>query len=255
MIRTLTLLAVTVLIVVQTACVPRTRGDSMTIDAREDPRGVEPPVLPQGEVTPGVMADAIRFDLTNRPDDQDYWTLSDDEAECAADGIIAAIGADRLTELGYQPGVAGSGLPQIALTTAEREDVTAKLVDCVDLEEMAAALLFGAGRISPGSATCMARILAKAGVPAAWLESWVTGADMDPLADDAALSRTMSSAAEVCLDPNDLNWPTLRSPVEDELVIDADAPAGSSNSNHPDDHRDDGRRDDGDDADNDGGKR
>lgn len=240
MIRTLALVAVTVLIAVQTACVPRTRGDSKTVDVREDPRDVHVPVLPQGDVSTDAMVEAIRFDLTNRPDDQDYWSLSDDEAECASAGIVDAVGLERLVELGYQPGSPATGLAGVALTATERDKVTAQLVDCVDLEEMTAALLFGAGRIPPTSATCMARIINKAGIPAQWLESWVTGHAVDPLADDAASSRAMSSAAEVCMDPNDLNWPTLRSPVEDELVIDADAPAGSSNSDHPDDHRDDG---------------
>lgn len=244
MIRPLTLLAVTVLIVAQTACVPRTRGDSVTVDARDDARNVAAPVLPDGEVTPDEMAEAIRFDLTDRPDSQDYWTLSDSEAACAADGIVTALGVDRLRELGYRPGSPGAGLSRIELSAAERDVVVAQLIDCVDLEEMTAALLFGSGRISPTSATCMARILAKSGVPAIWLGSWITGEPMDALADDATAARTMSGAAEVCLDPNDLNWPTLRSPVEDELVIDADAPPGSSNSNHPDDHRD--RADDGD---------
>lgn len=240
MIRHLALGAIVLLITVQTACVPRTREDSRTVGARPDPAEVEPPVLPEGVVAPELMAEAIEFDLTHRPDGQNYWSLGDSEADCAATGIVDAIGSDRLVDLGYKPGTPGAGLPQIDLTAAERDQIVAQLVDCTDQKEMAAALLFGNGRIPARSATCMGEILAKAGVPTTWLAAWIFDEPVDPFVDDADASTNMSAAARVCLDPASLNWPALRSPIQESPVIDADAPAGSSNSNHPDDNRQDG---------------
>lgn len=245
MIRRCAYIAIVLLIALQTACIPRVRGDSVAVDDRHE-ADAQPPSLPEGNVSVDTMVDAVRFDLTNRPDDQDYWSLSEEESGCAAEKIVTAIGSERLSELGFQPGTPGAGIPQLAFSGDERKEIVSGLVDCVDHEEMAAALLFGAGRISADSATCMGSILAEAGVPASWLESWVFGAEVDPFADDAVSSKTMSSAAQICLDPNALNWPTLRSPVEDELVIDADAPPGAANSDHPDDHRTDNAASDGD---------
>ena len=119
----------------------------------------------------------------------------------------------------------------------ERAKVVAALTSCVDTHEAASSLFFGKGRISAKAAECVADVLDKAGMVPIFFEAWINAKPVDPFANDGNLANTMSAAAQVCLSPGELNWPTLRSPVDDQDLIDSDLPAGSRDSNHPDDRR------------------
>lgn len=232
----LPLVAVSILILVL-GCVPRERGATTEIRRRSDTRGDKAPVLPESNPSEKMVIAAVRFDLTNRPDSQDYWTPTSNEAECVAKKTVTSVGAERLSQLGYQPGTPGAGIPDIALTTDERTKVLGAFTECVKTKEAAASLLFGSGRISAASSLCLAKILDRAGLVPQLFESWVFAKPIDPFANGGLLAETLSAGAQVCMDPNDLNWPTLHSPTEDKGLIDADAPGGSRNSNRPDDRR------------------
>lgn len=228
--------AVTFVVLVAAACVPRQTGESVAVAEGSRSGASKPPVMP-ADPNPEIMVDAVSFDLTNRPEDQDYWSPRRSEGMCAAKKIVDGVGYQRLGELGFQPDTPGAGLPDIAFTKDERKTVLDALVSCVDTEEAAAALIFGAGRVSSQSAVCYARIIDKAGAVPDFFESWLFGTPVDPFANDGRLADTMAAGAQVCLNPTSLNWPTLHSPIAQRPVIDANAPAGSSNSNRPDDQR------------------
>lgn len=237
MTRLFTLIMALALVSAGVACVPRKLGETEEVPRRADTVGSKAPVLPESNPPADLVVDALRYDLTVRPDDQNYWSFTRPEATCVADKIVAAVGPERLSQLGYRPGTPGAGLPDIALTPDERVRVMAAFDACVDMKEVIADLLFGKGRISSQSAMCVAKILDKAGLGSVFIRSWLFAEPVDAFADGGPLANTMSAAAQVCLNPKDLNWPTLRSPLDEENVIDADAPGGASGSNHPDDQR------------------
>lgn len=225
------------LVCVAVGCIPSERGATVEIKRASDTHKAKVPVLPRTNPSPEQMERAIDFDLRNRPDSQDFWTPTRSEADCVAKEVVNGIGTDRLSALGYQPGTPGAGLVDLALTTEERAKLTSALTGCVDMREAIAALYFGKGRVSVKAAGCLADILDKTGFVPAFFAAWANGSAVDPFAQDAHLADSMSAAAQICLSPNDLNWPTLRSPVEDQGLIDADLPPGSRDSNHPDDRR------------------
>lgn len=229
-------LVATVVMCTLVGCIPRQRGESTEVRRDSDTRGEVAPVLPANPPK-GLVVEAIRFDLTYRPDDQDFWTPTRSESKCVAEKIVTGVGYQRLSELGYQPGTPGAGLPDLAFTPEEDQLVLAAFQECVDYREAAAAILFGKGRISNSSAKCLAKVLYEAGVIGEIFESWLSKTPIDPFANDGLFASRLSAGAQVCLTPNDLNWPTLKSPSDDQDLIDADAPAGSSDSNHPDDRR------------------
>lgn len=219
-----------------TGCVPRKQANTAEVGPKTAATSSKPPKL-SANPSPDQVESALRFDLSGRPDDQDYWAPSPDEARCAAKKIVTDIGAERLAQLGYQPGTPGAGLVNIALSDEERAKALGSIESCVNMKEAVTAMFFGRGRISTTAASCMAEVLDKAGIIPVLFASWMDSKPIDALANDAKVADTLSAGAQVCLNPNDLNWPTLRSPVDGQTVIDADAPGGASNSNRPDDER------------------
>ena len=233
---TLTLIALAIACV-GVGCVPRERGSSVEIKRESDTSKIRAPKLPKANPTASQMEQAIVFDLRNRPDSQDFWTPTRSEAKCVAQEVVSGVGLDRLSSLGFQPGTQGASLVDIAMTADERAKVVAALTSCVDTHEAASSLFFGKGRISAKAAECVADVLDKAGMVPIFFEAWINAKPVDPFANDGNLANTMSAAAQVCLSPGELNWPTLRSAVDDQDLIDSDLPAGSRDSNHPDDRR------------------
>lgn len=224
---------------VATACIPQNKGDASDLDDGSDSAKAASavPVFPAtGEIAPELLVEGLVYDFTTRPSDQDYWSPPTAEATCAAQGIVDAIGAARLSELGYRVATPGASLNDIGLTDAERNTVVDEFSNCVDMVEGVAALLFGDGRMTTESALCVARGLGDTQMLRPFVEAWAFGRAVDPFASDAAFASTLIAEAQVCIADNAFLWPKLRFPDEEPL-IDSDAPGGSESSAHPDDRR------------------
>lgn len=229
-------LAALAMAVVLAACVPSESTGLHEVDDGSDRVGttVVAPTFPViGRVSEAAVIEGVTYDLSARPRDQDYWSPSSTEARCAAETIVADLGADRLVSLGYRPGTPGAALNDIELDDAERDRIVEGFSGCVDLVEAFAAVLYGDGRMPPKAATCVARGMGEAGARPL-VEAWVSGDAVEPFEDSFAT--LLMGHAQVCIDPTAFNWSDLRLPDDDSL-IDSDVPAGSRRSSHPDDHR------------------
>ncbi|MHB1138466.1 MAG: hypothetical protein ACYC2O_05865 [Microthrixaceae bacterium] len=223
-----------------TACIPDERGPVDDIDDGSDSARAEtsPPEFPiQGEIPADLLVDGIVYDLTTRPRDQDYWSPSTPEARCAAKGIVEGIGPGRLSQLGYRVATPGASLNDIALTDDEHVVVVDRVMGCVDMVEGVASLLFGDGRIPTNAAVCVAEALGERDMLRPFVEAWSFGRPVDPFAGDAAFASIFVSAANVCVADTAFLWPDVRV-ADEEPLIDADLPAGSTGSAYADDRKD-----------------
>ena len=195
------------------------------------------PVFPEdGPVPEELLVEGLVFDLTNRPVDLSYWAAPTDQAECAATAIVDGVGADRLSELGYRPGVSGASLNDIELSDDERIAVADAVEECVDMVEAVAAMFYGDGRIAPTVATCLADGLGEAEQLRPFVVAVVFGTAVDPFADDSALATAMLEQSAVCVPEEAFNWSDLDLPGDDP-VLDSDAPGGVPGSPFVDDQR------------------
>jgi len=216
------------------------RGPSAEVDDGSDSSRTEvvAPVFPDdGPVPRALLIDGLVFDLTNRPVDLSYWAAPTDEAQCAADAIVTAVGEDRLSELGYRPAVSGASLNDIELTDAERGEVADAVEECVDMVEAVAAMFYGDGRIRPAVASCLAEGLGEKDQLRPFVAAVVFGTAVDPFAQDAALATAMLDQSVVCVPEEAFNWSDLDLPGGDP-VLDADAPGGVPGSPFVDDQAD-----------------
>lgn len=214
---------------------PATEVDDGSDSARTD---VVAPVFPdEGPVPRDLLVEGLVVDLTARPVDPSYWAAPSDEAECAAEAIVDAVGEDRLSELGYRPATPGASLNDIELTVDERELVVDAVEECVDMTEAVAAMFYGDGRIRPRAASCLAEGLADRGQLRPFVVAVVFGTSVDPFADDGALATAMLEQSVVCVPDGAFNWSDLDLP-DDEEILDADSPGGVSGSPFVDDQRD-----------------
>jgi hypothetical protein len=221
------------------ACVPEERGPRAEVDDGSDsarPDRAAPEFPAQGEVPAELLVEGLVYDLTERPRDQDYWSPSTPEAQCAAQGIVDGIGASRLSTLGYRVATPGASLNDIGLSDDERVVVVDRVMDCVDMVEGVASVLFGDGRIRADAATCVAEGLSDRDMLRPFVEAWAFGRALDPFASDAVFASTLLAAANVCIADADLNWFDLRL-ADDEPLIDSDLPGGASGSAYVDDRK------------------
>jgi hypothetical protein len=222
------------------ACVPSEKGALREVDEGPGSRTAEAtaPEFPDvGNVAPDLVVEGLTFDLTQRPRDQNYWAPHHDEATCASEAIVEALGHDRLVGLGYRPGVAGASLNDVDLSEGERAAVVDAVEGCVDLVEGFAAVLYGNGRMAPRIAACVARGMGGSGQLGAVAEAWVSGRAIDPFAEGSDFAAALLGHAEVCIPAQAFNWPDVHLP-DDERLIDADLPAGSTRSAYVDDAED-----------------
>ena len=223
------------------ACVPEERGPVADVDdgsdsARDD---AAPPEFPgQGEIPSDLLVEGLVYDFTTRPRDQDYWSPPTPQARCAAQGIVDTITPGRLSQLGYRVATPGASLNDIALTDEEHTVVVDKVMECVDMVEGVASVLFGDGRIPTSAAVCVAEGLDRNGMLRPFVEAWSFGRPVDPFAGDAAFASIFISAANACVADTAFNWPDVRV-TDDEPLIDSDLPAGSTGSAYADDRKDD----------------
>ena len=222
------------------ACVPSEKSGLHEVDegpgsALDEATAPEFPDV--GNVAPELVVEGLTFDLTQRPRDQNYWAPQHDEATCASEQIVEVLGPDRLVGLGYRPGVAGASLNDVDLSDEERTAVTDAVEGCVDLVEGFAAVLYGNGRMAPRLAACVARGMGASGQLRTVVEAWVSGQAIDPFAEGSGFAAALLGHAEVCIPAEAFNWPDVHLP-DDERLIDADSPAGSSRSAYVEDAED-----------------
>jgi hypothetical protein len=208
-------------------------------DGSESARGeTTAPVFPdEGEVPAELLVEGLAFDLGNRPVDARYWAAPADQAECAAVDIVDAIGAPRLSELGYRPGVPGASLNDIELTDAERGQVVEVVEACVDMVDAVAAMFYGDGRIPASVADCLATGLQDRGQLRPFVVAVVFGTAVDPFGSDSALATAMLDQSAVCVPEAAFNWADLDLPGG-PVVIDENSPGGVPGSPFPDDQPD-----------------
>lgn len=221
------------------ACIPTDTEGLGEVDDGSDSAASQrsAPAFPDiGNVPAELVVEGLAFDFTDRPRDQDYWTPRSDEAQCAAEQIVSSIGAERIVALGYRPGVGGASLNDVDLTEAEQAQVADAVTECVDMTEAFAAMLYGAGRIDAGVATCVARGMGDAQMLTPIVDAWVAGAAIDPFGDDGSFARALAGNAEVCIASDTFLWPHLHV-TDDEGILDSDAEAGSIRSRYADDAR------------------
>lgn len=207
-------------------CVAEQQGDTLQLDRPADELPV-PEVgvdAPEGDLVAGLVAD-----LATTPDDLSYWAPPLDEATCVAEDVVDRIGSDRLLELGYRPGTPGAALGDLELEDDERRAVVDTVVDCVDLREAVAQVVYGDGRLVPTVATCIADGLEAADQLRPFAAAIVGGRAVDPFAGDGELASTLLVQSTICIPEDAFNWPDLRLPQDDQ-VIDADAPPGVERS-------------------------
>lgn len=196
------------------------------------------PVFPdEGEVPRALLVEGLAFDLGNRPVDGRYWAAPDEQADCAAVGIVETLGAPRLSELGYRPGVPGASLNDIELTDAERGQVVEVVEECVDMVDAVAAMFYGDGRIPARVADCLATGLQDRGQLRPFVVAVVFGTAVDPFAGGSALATAMLDQAAVCVPEAAFNWADLDLPGG-PVVIDENSPGGVPGSPFPDDQPD-----------------
>ena len=235
--RSVVAVAVAVAAVLLVGC--SDRGPSAEVDDGTDSARTEvvAPVFPEdGAPSRELLVEGIAFDLSNRPVDLSYWAAPSDQAECAAEAIVDAVGEDRLVQLGYRPAVDGASLNDIELTDAERDLVVEAVEGCVDMTQAVAAMFYGDGRLRPSVATCLAEGLAQRDQLRPFVVAVVFGTSVDPFAQESALATAMLDQSVVCVPEEAFNWSDLDLP-DDDQVLDADSPGGVTGSPFVDDQR------------------
>lgn len=220
-------------VVLSVACIPTETGAPTEVGEVEESPSAAAPVFPEdGDVSDELVAEGLVFDLTARPADASYWSLSEDEAECVADAALAELGGPRLLELGYRPGTPSAALSRLELTEAERSELVAAVEECVDMTEALASIFFGDGRIRSSVATCLAEGLVERDQATPFATAVVLGEAVDPFSSDGALATVMLEQAAICVPDRAFEWSGVELPGEDP-VIDSSAPAGVGGSPFP----------------------
>lgn len=213
--RVASLLAGAVLLAVSgSGCVPKNLRDPIEVGGAQDVV-TEPPVFPEtGQVPPELLVEGLLYDFSTNEVDMDLWTPKPSEARCAAESIVDAF-AVPLSDLGYEPGVDGAGINDIALTAQQRSSIADLFLSCIDIEQMLGALFMGSDHMAPSEAACMGRGLAATGFARALVGSWMAGKGFDPIGEDADNANLLLQYANVCLPSTAFLWNGLQLPGAD----------------------------------------
>ena len=124
--------------------------------------------------------------------------ISDEEADCAAGGIIDALGAKRVAELDKSD--------TLSMTAPEAKKVIPVIKKCLDIGALftQGILEGGAGSVSEKSAKCLSDALSKTTFIDSALEAAFTGGVAPDIASDPAFSSTMLNAMTTCLTPEEI---------------------------------------------------
>lgn len=213
-------MAVVVSVPLVAGCVPKDlRNPTEVGGAREVVE--EPPAFPEtGEVPADLLVEGLVYDFSTNEGDLNLWTPSASEARCAAEAIVELYG-EQLSDLGYEPGVDGAGINDVALTSTERYGVVQLFTGCVNAEQMLGMLFLGDGHMHPSEAACMARGLADSPLPGHLVSSWINGEGFDPIGEDASDAELILAHGNVCLPADSFLWNGLQLPGADPEEADS----------------------------------
>ena len=124
--------------------------------------------------------------------------ISDEEADCAAGGIIDALGKKRIAEL--------DKTDKLSMTPAEAKKVIPVIKKCLDISALfTQGILQGdEGSLSEKSAKCLSDALSNSTFIDSALEAAFTGGEAPDVANDPAFSITMVNAMRTCLSPEEI---------------------------------------------------
>lgn len=200
--------------VLGSGCVPKDLRDPIEVGGAQDVVN-DPPVFPEtGQVPPELLVEGLSYDFSSNEVDMDLWVPEPAEARCAAESIVDAF-AVPLSDLGYEPGVDGAGINDIALSADQRSAIADLFLSCVDAEQMLGSLFMGSDHMAPSEASCMARGLAGTELAKALVVSWMSGAGFDPIGEDGANASLMLEYSNVCLPATAFLWNGLQLPGAD----------------------------------------
>jgi hypothetical protein len=117
-------------------------------------------------------------------------TLTDAEADCAAVGVLRAVGAERARELSDAPDGEDN------LTEDEAEKAATAMVACTDLRPIFVSSFTEGGEISEESATCLADAITDDDIKAILVTGFTGAEDVSVLTD---LTRKITGAMSECL--------------------------------------------------------
>lgn len=202
------------------ACSPSDNGAASEAGVGSSDGAIPPPPeFPEtGQVPPALLIEGLVYDFTTTPTDLNLWVPPTSEAECAAEKIVANVGAGTLSELGYLPGTSGASLNDIDLTAAETITVASLFQSCVDMVQASASLLIGSGNMSSGQALCIAEGLDEQGLSGRFVDAWAFGTEVDPFSNNAEMATAMLSYANVCLPDTAFTWYGVDLPGDEEIT-------------------------------------
>jgi hypothetical protein len=117
-------------------------------------------VVPDEDASDGGAEEQAVAQLTAEfagMDDPNGIRFTEDEARCAAEAVVEALGADRVVDLGPDPGAEdAAGLMDAALDLEEQGAVYEAMTGCIDLEAQTTDLLVASG-MTEDVAGCVAQ--------------------------------------------------------------------------------------------------
>jgi hypothetical protein len=134
-----------------------------------------------------AVVDDIKAEMLE--DDESGFSLTDEEADCTAIGMLRAVGVDRAQELNDAP----EG--EDDLTVEEAEKVADAMVSCVDLRPLMVSGMTEGGEISEESAGCLAEAITDDDMKALLVAEF-SGEETEVLTD---VTRKITSAMADCL--------------------------------------------------------
>ncbi len=150
-----------------------------------------------------ALADLIAAQLLE-DDEGDAPPLSAEQAQCIGDESVAAIGFERLVEIGLGPDSleAGTAIEDVDVPDAEVNAIIDVYFDCVDVKAIFTQGLLETGDVSEDSAECVADGIEDRFVRLA-LEAGIRGEEFGP-DDDPELLQSLLRVLGDCLTAEEL---------------------------------------------------
>ncbi len=150
-----------------------------------------------------ALADLIAAEIID-DDEGDGPPLSSDQAQCIGDRSVAAVGFDRLVEVGLGPDAleGGTSLEDVDLPDAEVDAIVDVYFECVDVKAIFTQGMLESGEVSQDSAECVADGIDERFVRTA-LEQGIRGEDSS-LEDDPELLQSLLRVMTECLTAEEL---------------------------------------------------
>lgn len=148
----------------------------------------------------GLTASLTRY-LSEVDEDLNQWAAPEDDAECAARGIVERVSVPRLLELKFRP-----DQPSLVLdySTAERTATTNILLGCIDYSRGLLELFSGYDKLGLSQSTCLSKGFERLGMVRTIVASMLEGTDPDMFAADNKYARQLDQLLQRCLTEEDL---------------------------------------------------